>query len=63
MRDLFNSVLSRDDLIDIYVDVHQAVRNSVPKDFDTMGRAALVDAIETLDQESRVRARELFELV
>ena len=63
MRDLFNSVLSRDDLIDIYVDVHQAVRNSVPNDFGTMGRAALVDAIETLDQESRVRARELFELV
>ena len=45
------------------VDVHQVVRNSVPADFDTMGRAALVSAIETLDQESRGRARELFELV
>ena len=62
MQDLFNSVLSRDDLIDIYVDVHQVVRNSVPADFDTMGRAALVSAIETLDQESRGRARELFDL-
>lgn len=62
MQDLFNSVLSRNDLVDIYVDVHQVVRHSIPKDFAQMGRAALVAAIEQLDEESRHRARELFDL-
>lgn len=64
MIDLFNSVLDREQLVDVYVDVHSTVRGFAPylEDVRKLGRATLVDLIERLDEEAKSK-RNLFDLV
>jgi uncharacterized protein (UPF0335 family) len=58
-NDLFESHLTRDELLDIYVDTVTVMRGFPPKDEDLagLGRAALVDRIERLSEEAQARRR------
>ena len=59
INDLFESRLTRDELLDIYVDTVTVMRGFAPKDSDLagLGRAALVDRIERLSEEAAARRR------
>lgn len=53
MQDLFNSRLSLNDLIDIYVDAHQQLHGFAPRDYMDLNRAGMVDRLERLDAEAQ----------
>jgi hypothetical protein len=59
IKDLFESALTRDELLDIYVDTVTVMRGFPPNAADTagLGRAALVDRIERLSEEAAVLRR------
>lgn len=59
INDLFESALTRDELLDIYVDTATVMRGFPPKEAELagLGRAALVDRIERLSEEAQARRR------
>lgn len=54
-NDLFNSVFSRDQLADMYSDLYFMAYGELP-DTDDLGRAALVDCIETLSAKFKAKS-------
>jgi uncharacterized protein (UPF0335 family) len=58
-NNLFESHLSRNELLDIYVDTVTVMTGFPPSDADLhqLGRAALVDRIERLGEEAAARRR------
>lgn len=53
MQDLFNSRLSLNDLVDIYVDAYQQLHGFPPQDYQGLNRSRMVDLIERLDDEAQ----------
>ncbi len=58
-NDLFESPLTRNELLDIYVDTVTVMTGFPPRDAELyqLGRAALVDRIERLGEEAAARRR------